>query len=716
MPIFRFKEADGKILRLKIDESTPIRIIKNWIARKNSTNPENIILYYGDEELDDEHPIRVYSIQSNEFISLKVNVVVPTPDMHHLQVHLSTGKIAKTHYKPTATVASLKTALSNTLHTPTKNIKLHIDPELYDENSLICEMGLQSDACIDVEIKPKTVIRDLKIKLSTGKIAVTRYKDTATVLTLKKMFAEKLSADPCYLCVKYRDCIIHDDILIKNIPLDEEEFLQLIIRKPVRHISVKSNEAGKLAKTRYKPTTSVRTIKNSLAPAFGIDPDIVSLKYNDDYLDSDAIIYDLDFPSDAILDLGPKSIDQPKQVHHLTINVKNGPIAKSRYNEYATVGKVKEVIAQNLGVTPESLSIIMNDKRTYDDNAKLIDLQLPSDACIQVDKTTEPPPSPIRKISIRTNTGTIALGRFKESATVGVMKNVLSETLGTEPENISFNVDEPVLDDSFVKDIVFSSNEYLDVNIEPKATYWPITIQVNDKYIANAKFSETATVKSVIDGISSEINTSSENACLIRNGKKLSHDIPIQSLEVREDEKLYYYSHKSPSPDKKVLPISPVHPLKVKVADENITKNCDGDSTTIKHVKQVIADALHTSVDNIALSYDDEIVNDDSLIKDADAQSSGYLFTATDDSMPESPFSSSQSALTLVLKIDDGTIIKSRYKPSATADSIKRGVARILKTQPTKIILSFKKSNLKRTTKILDLNLTDNDYIYVQRI
>jgi hypothetical protein len=216
-------------------------------------------------------------------------------------------------------------------------------------------------------------------------------------------------------------------------------------------------------------------------------------------------------------------------------------VAKARFNERATVGKAKEKLAEILGVPMEFIFLDLRYKR---DSELLKDVAVSPDGVvhgrieshlngIESDYDYDDDVCPIRSVTIRTSTGKVVKGRFKETATLGKVKEVIVERLQYNPEEWEFR---DLDDDSlYLRDIDLADGcLYLDKKVQDVVK--PLELHLADGTVIQSRFRRAATVQKITEILSHSLKIPARSIKLVFCGTTLAGGTLIDDLDIRKGE------------------------------------------------------------------------------------------------------------------------------------------------------------------------------------
>lgn len=498
-----------------------------------------------------------------------------------------------------------------------------------------------------------------------------------------------------------------------------------------------------------------------------------SIRVNDD-----SLLRDLDIESNAILDAevdddniisgivnSPKK-KNTKEIRNISIKLSNGLVAKGAFNEKATVKKMKEVIAKALNTTTDCLSVINygdeNKNEDGSDNKLIKDLlnvkysrysffDPPKDEDVAENEeesfeteslSVEVGDGYLNPVTFLLEDGKKVTAQFKPSVTIGRAKEVLSKTLNVEPERLIFKFKSEKNDELFEAD-----DDKLLKNMKigksglvfTKITSFPKSQKIKSRDFSNSfKDSEEADYNNYSED--NEIENNFDENEEIYKEENDNHDNSIQEIEEEEEELSYVDNEEEIIDDVKVqintnneysevkvslfdedeAPIqknknpsyNSTRPLVFQTDSGKVAKTRFTDTATVGKLKDKMAEALDVNPGNMSLSFGSKDINDNSLLKDVvnDAECN----TTTKLVLKQSP-TKLKVVKPLILHLEDGREIKSKFRIISTIGMIKETLGAIIKVDPSKLVFYYDDETLTDDLFLSEINILDNECIYVNQ-
>ena len=580
MKRFLFQTSDGHAVPVTISDSAIISKVKAVVGDMVGVAPQDLTFRYNDQVLHDDTRLSDAGIPNNGVVTM----IIAGQSVRKLTVVGPNGKVAKTRFNEAATVNKAKTTLAK-IFGITGDVNLVCESQILPPEARLSDLNLPEDAVLKLEEPPTS----LRIYSDSGKVAVTRFKPQVTVGKVKGVMAAKFGIEPELAVAKYNGRVLGDDETLGSLGITSDGRLEIVKGRMAQEIMIKL-AGGKVAKSRFTEDATVGKMKQVLAHALKTDPANISLNVDDPNVDDQSFVKDLgvDMIEASVVqasparstsikfDLGEESPKPEEEVSHVRVvgekrtkqvevahairfRLPNGKVAKSRFKDSATVGKAKEKLGKALGVAPALVSFDV----PADDDTLMCDVPFPSSGVINVSVPMELSKtigsdsmirseeevslgnvSPIRTITIRVSDGKIAKARFKETATIGKVKEVMAKALYTQPENVSIpNLEED--DKSLIKDINIPEDGLYIERTSPKIkVVKPLVIKFEDGTIVQSRFRLAATVNKVKHALASVAKKPADKIDLIFDNKKLDDNMLISQLDIPDDGFLFVHTRK----------------------------------------------------------------------------------------------------------------------------------------------------------------------------
>lgn len=295
----------------------------------------------------------------------------------------------------------------------------------------------------------------------------------------------------------------------------EEEFSNLLNLK----ISLYN---GKVAHSRCTSTTTAlqaKTILSSLLNLNHSEPHF--LYYQGKKLNDEIILSHILHDSNSNFYFGPNPPPSSNS-HNLTINIVDGTVAKTKFTDTATIGKMKEVLAQQFNTSPRNISVIVDDPNASDDSMYIKDLNLEAGNVLYTSI------SPTHQIKITLSNGKTIKGSFNNMATIGTVKSVLANTFGL-PINDLY-IPNSIVDDS-THLIELDENNDGNCKIE---IFSSLFFKTNDGKLIKTRFKETATIKKAKTILAQQLGVSFDDI-YFDLPKHIGHDTLIKDLSLQNN-------------------------------------------------------------------------------------------------------------------------------------------------------------------------------------
>ena len=578
MKRFLFQTSDGHAVPVTISDSVVISKVKAVVGDMVGVAPQDLTFRYNDQVLHDDTRLSDADIPNNGVVTM----IIAGQSVRKVTVLGPNGKVAKTRFNEAATVNKAKTTLAK-IFGISGDVNLVCESKILPPEARLSDLDLPEDAVLRLEEAPTS----LRIYSDSGKVAVTRFKPQVTVGKVKGVMAAKFGIEPELAVAKYNGKVLGDDETLGSLGITSDGRLEVVKGRMAQEIRIKLAD-GKVAKSRFTEDATVGKMKEVLAQALKTDPANISFNVDDPNVDDASFVKDLGVDtieasvasparSTSIkFDLGEESLEpESSKAEHVRVagekrkqvevaravrfRLPNGKVAKSRFKDSATVGKAKEKLGKALGVAPSFVSFDV----PADDDTLMCDVPFPSSGVINVSIPVELSKSigsdsmvrseeevslgnvsPIRTITIRVSDGKIAKARFKETATIGKVKEVMAKALYTQPENVSIpNLEED--DRSLIKDINIPEDGLYIERTSPKIkVVKPLVIKFEDGTIVQSRFRLAATVNKVKHALASVAKKPVDKIDLIFDDKKLDDNMLISQLDIPDDGFLFVHTRK----------------------------------------------------------------------------------------------------------------------------------------------------------------------------
>ncbi|OHT04783.1 hypothetical protein TRFO_06238 [Tritrichomonas foetus] len=704
MRIFVFQSTNSKIVdpvSITVSESCTIAQVKEVISSCTQIDRSDLILSYENEILDDQSTLADAQIPKGKFAKLKVSVKPPTKFVF---INLLNGKGKRIKIEKTLTVKKAKLLLAKGNKTEPKYISL-VEPNINaDDDELLKDLKVNSEGVIDFEILPaEPKILQLEIQTSNGKIAKTRCKETATISKAKEILARSLKIPVERVALYYDHELLNDYEIVGDIEMvpGGKFFLEVIpVKSPSKKLTIKIAD-GKIAQSRFSDTATVGKMKEVLADTFNTSTKNISFIVDDPQANNDnSLIKDLNLAKGNVL------YTEVNPIRQVTIKLSDGKMVKGSFNDAATIGKVKEVLASTFGAQPEDFKVAGFEE--LDNNSLLKDVHSKGTIHVDVD--------PLRKLTFKTSDGRIANTRFKSTATVKKAKDILAKVLNTSSDLLSFDLPESVDDETLIRDLdILFDTIYVNVKPEVKT----LSFRTDDGKVAKARYAPKATIGKAKEMLAESLNTTPDKLNVHIDGEivddeQVLGDINLPSGKVLELSKTIGSMIESDSEEEEDEEIGvPIEEpefqtLKIVTSTGNVARSRFKSNVTAKKVKEVMANILETTPECISLSFENQALEDDILVRDLHIQNDQYIFCQ------KTP-KKRNAIQNLCLQLEDGTKVKSKFRANTNVRKVKEVLSSMMKVPTSRLILSYKGNLLQDSMLISNLNITDDRFIFVQR-
>lgn len=706
---------DSLPLSITFKISNQISKVKEELAKQLNLDYSQIILRYKGHELPNKSTISECSIENpniilyyinnsssigHEFMSIKLingpgNIIKVPRDS---TIYNARNIIAKSLNLPLDDVFYYDKS-SKQLNRPKEAIDINLllqNPNQYfeeanfdhanSENRLLCHLPLNEDGTLHFVYQYKLLC--LQVHLPNNTIAKSRCRDFATIETVKRILANSIDVAPENTVLTYNGEILSNDLKIRNIQYVPNAQFRL---------------------ENYAPKQSARRIflKISLSP----------MKSKNSYRQSEN-----ENPENEVV------------------------CATARFNENATVGKAKEKLAEFLNCDPQNISLLFNDPTIGADNSSLLkDLNIESDGVLDAEvfdsetydsflnspfaSSKQNKGAKLRSISIKLSNGLVAKGRFNETATVKSMKEVLASTLNLPPDCFSVinygnqKETEEDINNELVKDLLFNRSFYRSSLIEANddndsdsntlRESETLSVAVDDEQMktisfliqdgkrVNAQFKGSVTIGRVKEVLGRTLNVQPERIIFRFNEKAKESEIELGDNELlrnapipkngtiftsissfpQKNRSSFVIGNDDNGIDAESDSYANSEPNEIE-EEEEVQDDESFDSNLLENKE------MENDEDEINVKIDDEDVIE---INDDNNECSDIMDQEEDQTHP------------LILKTQDGTIAKTRYRDTATVKSLKSKMADVLDTNTGNIALSFDSKDMDDESLLRDI-------------
>ena len=713
-----------------LSTKTPIDIEDFIQTINNNKNEDESNEYYDDSEYDDS--------KSNQLIGdLPLNDdgsihFVYQYKLLSFPVYLPNNLIAKSRCRDFATVDTVKDILAKRINEEPESTVLTYNGEILANDMKIRDINFVTDGVFRLEYyTPKPPVRKIFIKISSSPVKPAK----------NGKLSRKTQTFP-------NDNGNDDDVLCAQ-----------------AHF----NEKATIGKAKEKLADFLNCDPESISLIFN-DP---SIQVNDN-----SLLKDLNIESNAIIDAeiddgdiinginnSPKRRSN-KQIRNISIKLSNGLVAKGRFNNKATVKTMKHVIAYALNTTTDCLTVINYDENMKEEdfeNIRIKDLldakysrnsgmnQADSDnEYEEEEKNDNENDSETESLSVEVGDerltpvtflleeGQKVNAQFKPSVTIGRAKEVLSKTLNVDPDRIIFkfkskdgNEFDEADDDQLLKNMSIGKDGLVVTKISsfpksPKAKRNELNTKDNED--------DEAEYNNYSDDNQNMIHENLEGEVIYEENKieieEEEEDVSYEDNEeagglIKATTNNEYSEVKVSLFDEDEAPIqrnknarnvsgvnSSSRPLVFQTGSGKVAKTRFKETATVGKLKDKMAEALDINPGNMSLSFGSKDINDNSLLKDvvndAECNTSQKLV------LKQSP-TKLKVVKPLVLRLEDGREIRSRFRIISTIGKIKETLGEIIKTDPSTLVFYYGDETLTDDLFLSEINILDNECIYVSK-
>jgi hypothetical protein len=492
--------------------------------------------------------------------------------------------------------------------------------------------------------------KDVVIKTGDGELIPVNLDSNPTVADLKKLISERQGRDTSPFALRAGPRVIPDDVHIAETEYVRGDVTLIFTESLPRGEAVFRAPDGRYANTRFSRRTTVAKAVTEISKVLNFThPEDFVVLYNGRELTPDTILADLQLSKDAVLRID----DIPKELR-ITYQSPDGKrkVASTRYRGIATVAAVRARLASAFSLSSARTALFFNGERLADD-AVLADLGLSEDGFLElkpaidvsIGTVTSLSPaatpnssidvgslSPVRNVEFRTPTKKVA-AHFKPAATVGKAKEKLAARLDVGPEQLWVSRIAKTPDDQFLRETEIVSNDELIVHV-----YRPLTIRGPGGKRVRARFAETATVRStkekLADAFGIPVDAIEFVELQYENEDTKLQDIAIpesgvitvresraeaEKEEEEEEEELDDDADQEDDDEEGAAQRSPVtkddvRTVKLVFPDGTRVRVAHRKKATIAKARLAAAEELGKPVEKIVLTYNEDELNDDTII------------------------------------------------------------------------------------------------------
>ena len=564
-----------------------IETIKSVLARKLGVPPESTILTYNNEILANDTKIRDVKLTLDGIFRLEN--YKPKSPVKKINIKIANCGVAKVRFNEKATVGKAKEKLAQVLDCQPQDITLLVNDPSVNDNSLMKDIDVESEGTIKADCSPSrkgnqhssvSPVKNITIRLSNGLIAKGRYTDTATFKKMKEVLAKTLNTTPESLSIINNE---PDDALIKDINVNhdlENEFAVEVDDEYLRPVTFNITD-GKKVNAHFKDSAKIGRIKEILGRTLNVSPDRIVFNFSR-WVGNAELLKNVPIGKDGVINTTIKSLPVPNEKE----------VEESAEYNYSTIieeEEEEEIIeeeeeeeeeekfeSQNSTKNSVSKSSIHNsfNKNQKENNSSLSNSKNKSSS-FQANKQDEnnsklnsskqknqkdededeneyseikssfevPSGSPGNSLILRTQSGLTAKTRFKDTATVGKLKNKMAEVLDTNPGNVSLTFDHQEVDDHLlVKDIAPAQDDgslLLKQSPTKLKVVKPLILRLEDGTELKSRFRMATTIGKVKDVLGSVINVNPSHLVFYYEDTILTNDLFLSEIDILDNECIY---------------------------------------------------------------------------------------------------------------------------------------------------------------------------------
>jgi hypothetical protein len=355
------------------------------------------------------------------------------------------------------------------------SVTLTYDRDPLPPDATLSSLRLPPDAVLRVHEPSRPLAIYFTAPDGRRKVLLTRYRSIAHVSRVRREVSQSLGVPSDALLLFYGGEMLEDGSQLGALKIPRPGFLEARLGRPPPAARPSGYQRvdfqfpnRELIRAQYGDTATIRSAKHRLAAVLDVPNELISLDL--DYPSEGTLFRDVPLPvsrvvtgnigleidtitSDTMLrdDASPPA----SPLRDLTITTWTGHVAKARYRETATVGKLKTKLGAALRVSPKAIRVPGAD----DDESLIVDLDV-TDGTIEVSRQ---PVEVVRKFVLRLENGIIVSSRFRLKATIRKAKQALVKVLEVPTDRISLSIGGRVLDDKqLISELDVPSGGYVD--------------------------------------------------------------------------------------------------------------------------------------------------------------------------------------------------------------------------------------------------------------
>jgi len=646
---------DGKTIPVEMQPSDNIQFIKEKVAPEAGVEVPKQVLQFNDTELPSEKTAVDMGLEDGSVIDLMPNNIT-------VQVRTPDGKTFPVEMKPSDSIQFIKEAVAPNCGIEVPDQVMTSDDKELPSEKTADDMGLKDGSIIDLAPKPITVM----VKTPDDKMIPVMMRPSDIIKFIKEKVAPEAGIEVPDQILKFNGDVLPNKEAAKDMGLKDGSVIDLVPAEP-KPITVQVRTPdGKTIPVIMKPSDSILSIKESIAPEAGMDvPDQV-LTFNGKELADGETAIDMGLQDDSVIDLEPKPI---------TFNIKtpDGKMIPVTMKASETIKSIKEKVAPEAGIEVAKQVLKFKDKvLPDDDSAETVGLK-DGDVIDLV-----PPPITVK---VRTPDGKIIPVTMKPSDSIFSIKENVAPEAGIEvPKQVLTFDGKELPNDKSADGVGLKDGDVIDL-VPP-----PITVKVKtpDGKIIPVTMKPSDSILSIKENVAPEAGIEVPKQVLTFDGKELPDDKSANAMGLKDGDVI----------DLAPPPIT----VKVKTPDGKIIPVTMKPSNSILSVKENVAPEAGIEVPKQVLTFDGKELPDD---KSADAM--GLKDGDVIDLAPP--------PITVKVKTPDGKIIPVTIDPSDSILSIKENVAPEAGIEVPQQIMKFDGKELPDDKSADAMGLKDGDVI-----
>jgi FlaG/FlaF family flagellin (archaellin) len=646
------KTLSGTIIPVTINPLDTIQSIKEAIAPKVGVEVPHQILTFNDKELPNKESAQPAGLKDGSVISLQpspITIQVKTPD----------GKTIAVSMKPTDSIKSMKEKIASEAGVKvSEQVLTFKDQELPDDRGIEAA-GLKHGSIIDLQ--PNTIT--IQVKTPDGKTIPVTIKPTASIESIKEMVAPEVGIKVADQILEFKGNELPNDNSAEVAGLKDGSVIDL--QPNIITIQVKTPD-GKTIPVTIKPTDSIESIKEMVAPEAGIKVLDQILKFNGNELPNDNSAEVAGLKDGSVIDLQPNTI---------TIQVKtpDGKTIPVTIKPTTNIQAIKETIAPEAGIKVVDQILKFNGNELPNDNsAEVAGLKHGSVIDLQPNTIT---------IQVKTPDGKTLPVTIKPTTNIEAIKEMVANDAGIDVAEQILKFNDKELPNAASAEALGLKDGSI-IHLQPQTIN--VLVKTPDGKTIPVSINPYDTIKSIKEKIASEAGVDVPEQVLTFNGKELPNNETAKALGLKNGSVINLEPQtitvQIKTPDGKTIPVT------IKPSD------------TILSIKDMVAPKAGIEVPKQILTFESmELPNSET------AEAMGLKDGAVIDLRP--------STIQIQVKAPDGITITVHVPPMISVQAIKEAIAAEAGIEAPKQILKFNDKKLSNDDTAYAVGLEDGSVL-----